>query len=230
MERLVIVGAGGFGREVFSMIREINQVRQTWEVIGFLDDNPASLDGFSHYPPVLGPIEHYRDLQSARATCAVGSPKARKQIAERLDGQGARWATITHPTVRIGVGSTVAAGCILCARSSVTVDVRVGNHVHINCVAGAGHDVQIGDFCTLSAHVDVCGKAVLEEGVLAGSHAVVLPNVRIGAWATLGAGSVAIRNVAPGKTVFGVPAKEIFMRTVTVSADDTAPTSEAGGR
>jgi sugar O-acyltransferase (sialic acid O-acetyltransferase NeuD family) len=230
MERLVIVGAGGFGREVFSLICEINQVRETWDAIGFLDDNPAALDGFSHYPPVLGPIDHYRNLQSARVTCAVGSPKARKRIVARLNGQGARWATIVHPTVRLGIGSTLGEGCILCIRSGLTVDVRVGNHVHINCVAGAGHDARIGDFCTLSGHVDVCGHAVVEEGVFFGSHAVVLPGVRIGAGATVGAGSIVMSDVAPNKTVFGAPAREIFTRPTTPPADGDAPTGKTGKR
>lgn len=212
MQRLVIVGAGGFGREVFSMIQDINRVRNTWDVLGFLDDNPGSLDGTSAYPPVLGAVEHYQDIEDSWAVCAVGSPKIRQEITRRLDAQGARWASIIHPSVNIGCGSTLGGGCILCIRSIVTVDVHIGNHVHLNCTSDAGHDARIGDFCTLSSHVDICGHAVVEEGAFLGSHAVVLPSIRVGAWATVGAGSVAVTDVPPGKSVFGMPAKSICTR------------------
>jgi sugar O-acyltransferase (sialic acid O-acetyltransferase NeuD family) len=122
---------------------------------------------------------------------------------------GARWATLVHPTATIGPGSTVGEGCILCAASGVTAGCRVGKHVVFNFYSGAGHDARIGDFCTLSGHADITGHAVLEEGVFVGSHGVVLPRAHVGAWATVGAGSVVLRSVPPGATVFGVPAKVI---------------------
>ena len=212
MERLVIVGAGGFGREVFSMIQDINRIRRTWNVLGFLDDNLHALDGFSSYPPILGPVTHYPNLQNPSVTCAVGSPKTRKQLVQSLNTYDVRWASIIHPTAHVGLVSTLGEGCILCIRSTLTVNVRVGNHVHINCMADAGHDASIDDYCTLSGHVDICGHTVLETGVFLGSHAAVLPGVRLGAWATLGAGSVAVSDVPSGKTVFGVPAKAIYTR------------------
>ena len=209
MEKIVIIGAGVFGREVFWLIQEINQVRPTWDVLGFLDDNLQTLDALGGYPPVLGTLDHYRHLDQPYVACAVSVPKVRKQIVERMDAMEARWATLLHPTACVGTNSKIGEGCIFCLRSGVTVDVQVGNHVHINCVAGAGHDVRIGNFCTLSGHVDLCGFVVLEEGVFLGSHASVLPNAHVGAWAFVGAGSVVLRNVPPGKTVLGVPAKGI---------------------
>lgn len=210
LKQLVIVGAGGFGREVFSMIQDINRDRKTWEVLGFLDDNPNALDGASQYPPVLGPVAHYRNLRHSFVACAVGSPKIRKQIVHRLNTYDAHWATIIHPTAHIGFGSSLGKGCILCIRAIVTVDVRIGHHVHINCMADAGHDACIGDYCTLSSHVDICGHAVVDEGVFLGSHAVVHPRIHIGAWATVGAGSVAINDIPKEKTVFGMPARAIY--------------------
>ena len=117
MEKLAIIGAGGFGREVFWLVQEINQVKPTWEVLGFLDDNPHALDGFSGYPPILGAIDHYRQLDRPYVACAVGVPKVRKRIVEQLNGLGAHWATILHPTVRFGTNSTIGEGCIFCTRS-----------------------------------------------------------------------------------------------------------------
>jgi sugar O-acyltransferase (sialic acid O-acetyltransferase NeuD family) len=209
MEPLVIAGGGGFGREVFGMIQEINAAAPTWNVLGFLDDDPHVLDGYKDFAPWLGPIEHYRNMEQPLVACAIAAPKTRKAVVGQLDLQGARWATLLHPTARIGIGATLGVGCILARLAAVSVNVTVGKHVHFNAVSGVGHDVRLGDFCTLSALVDVCGAAELAEGVFLGSHASVLPRARIGAWARVGAGSVVLRSVREETTVFGVPAKRI---------------------
>ncbi len=153
MKPLVIVGAGGFGREVFSMVQEINSATPMWQVLGFIDDDPHALDGYDDFAPLLGPIDHYRDLDQPLLACAIAAPKTRKAVVKQLDLQGARWATLIHPTAWIGIGSTLGAGCILARLAGVSVNVTVGNHVHFNALSGAGHDVRLGDFCTLSAHL-----------------------------------------------------------------------------
>lgn len=221
MDRLVIIGAGGFGREVYAAIEDTNRVKQQWDVIGFLDVDAHMLDRFPHYPSILGDDHALRNLGSPNVVCAVGNPKTRKQIVQRLDYLQARWATIIHPDARIGPGVSIGKGCILCAGAMVTADAHLGNHVHINCRTTIGHDTRIGDYCTLSPHIVVCGHASLEEGCFLGSNATILPSVRIGAWATVGAGTVAVRNVAAGRTVFGVPAKEIYVPNKVENVDET---------
>ncbi len=211
MVPLVIIGAGGFGREVSWLVEEINKntTKPKWHLLGFLDDDVHALDRFTQYGAILGPVDSYRDLQDPFAVCAVGDPRSRKAIVERLETLGARWATLIHPTASIGTASNVGEGCILCKSAVVTVDAKIGNHVQFNVHASAGHDAEIGDLCTLSAFVDVCGGALLEEGTFLGSHASVLPKASVGAWARVGAGSVVLRHVRSGKTVLGVPGKEI---------------------
>jgi sugar O-acyltransferase (sialic acid O-acetyltransferase NeuD family) len=206
---LVIVGAGGFGREVYWLAEEINAHRPTWKLLGFLDDDPQALHGVDFPASVVGPVDSYSGLQGAFAVCAIGSPKARKTVTQRLDELGARWATLIHPTSFVGTGSTIGPGSVLCRAAGVTVNVTLGKHVHVNVKGGAGHDAQIGDFSTLSAFVDVTGGAVVEQGVFLGSHAVVLPQARVGAWSRVGAGSVVLRNVEAESTVIGVPAREV---------------------
>ena len=91
----------------------------------------------------------------------------------------------------------------------VTVDVTLGAHVHLNVAVTVGHDAQVGDFCTLSSHVDICGGATLGEGVFLGSHASVMPKAKVGEWARVGAGSGVLRTVRAKTTVFGVPAVRV---------------------
>lgn len=209
IEPLVIVGAGGFGREVFALVQDLNRVEPRWQVLGFLDDALDKLAGLPYYGGVLGPIESYRELGCPWAICAVGDPRVRKAVVGRLDAMQACWATLGHPTAVRHDTSTIGEGCVLCHGAWVSVDTRIGRHVHMNCMTTVGHDAHLGDFCTLSPHADICGAAVLETGVFLGSHASVLPKAHVGAWARVGGGSVVLRNVAPNTTVFGVPTKQV---------------------
>jgi sugar O-acyltransferase (sialic acid O-acetyltransferase NeuD family) len=208
MEPLVIVGAGGFGREVLWLVEEINAANPTWEVLGFLDDlQPAhhASDG----PPFLGPVAAYGQLGSPRAVCAIGSPRVRMAKVQRLEEMGVRWATLIHPRASVSRRARIDEGSIICHAASVSVEARIGRHAHLNHGVLVAHDVVLGEACTLSPHADVNGAAVLEEGVFLGSHACVLPGARVGAWATVGAGSVVLSNVAANTTVFGVPARQV---------------------
>lgn len=209
MKDLVIVGAGAFGREVCWLVEQINDVCPTWNLLGFLDDNLNALCNFPNYPAVLGKIEDYASLESPLACCAIGNPKSRRNVVQRLESQDARWATLIHPGASVGKNAVLGEGSIVCRGSLVSVDVRLGRHVHLNYFSSVGHDVQAGDFCTLAGHVDLCGGVRLEEGVFLGSHASMLPKTRAGAWARIGAGSIVVRDVPAGKTVCGVPAKQL---------------------
>jgi sugar O-acyltransferase (sialic acid O-acetyltransferase NeuD family) len=206
---LVIVGAGGFGREVYWLVSEINRQRLRWHVVGFLDDNPRALDGIDFPAAVLGPIEAYATMPETFAVCAIGNPQVRRTVVARMDKLGAQWATLIHPSSFLGTGSSIGEGSVLLPSAGVTVNASVGRHVHLNFNSIAGHDAKIGDFCTIAPLVGISGNVVLEEGVFVGSHAVVLPKAHVGAWAQVGAGSVVLRHVPPETTVFGVPAKPV---------------------
>lgn len=213
MQPLIIVGAGGFGRELFQLVQEINAVRPRWNILGFLDDNPAALADKLNYPPILGGIGGSLPVVGGAEplyACALGMPPVRKKVVAALDSRGVHWATLKHPLAVVGPNSVLGDGCILARAAIVTADVTLGRHVHMNLASTVGHDARVGDFCTFSPHADVTGAAILEEGVFLGSHASVLPRSLVGAWAKVGAGSVVLRHVKPGQVVMGVPAKEVL--------------------
>ena len=209
MHDLVIIGAGGFGREVFWLVDRINRHCPSWRVLGFLDDNLTALDSFDGYPRILGNVAHYGALNRPHLACAIGHPKIRRAVVDRLAQDDVPWATLVDPTVSFGPGSTMGRGCIFLKNANVTTDVTIGDHVHFGCAAQAGHDSSIGNYSTLCGHVDVNGGAMVEEGVFIGSHGCILPRMRVEAWSTVGGGTVPIRTVRNQTTVFGVPAKEI---------------------
>lgn len=211
---ILIIGAGGFGREVYWLIQEINECRPEWNVLGFLDDNQAALDGFENYPKIIGSLNRFPEISKSHDHSlwlinAIGDPEIRKKTVSALNTEKARWATLIHPTAATGTNSTLGEGCILARNSMVTCDAEIGCHVHINIYASCDHDTVLGDYCTLSPHTDIQGNARIGEGVFFGGHAVVLPSARVGNWARVGASSLVLRNVKPGLTVFGVPAKPL---------------------
>lgn len=209
MNRLLIIGAGGFGREVFNWANDVPLKNRDWEIGGFLDANPVALDGYDCNSPIRANPLTYLPRQGDCFICAIGHPATKLRVCRHLKEHGAQFITLIHPTAVIGSRCSIGEGCIFCPGAVVTTDVKISDFVTVNAQATIGHDVVIGEGCTLSGHVDITGFVSLGEGVFLGSHAVVLPNAKVGNYAIVGAGSVVLKKVKPGATVMGVPAKQI---------------------
>ncbi|MDA8139139.1 MAG: acetyltransferase [Desulfobacteraceae bacterium] len=209
MNRLIIVGAGGFGREVLNWALHAEAGQQDWRVAGFLDGNPRALEGYDYPFAILGDPKTHRPDAGECFLCAIGEPRIKLAVCQALEQAGARFVSLVHPSAVVGRTVVLGPGCIICPGAVVTADVRLGRHVAVNACASIGHDVVIGDGCTLSGHADVTGFAMLGQGVFLGSHAVILPKAKVGDFAIVGAGSVVLRSVKPGATVMGVPAIQV---------------------
>jgi sugar O-acyltransferase (sialic acid O-acetyltransferase NeuD family) len=210
VKRLLIVGAGGFGREILKWLHDIRQNQAAdWEIGGFLDSNPHALDGFNVAHPIIADPLHYQPAPDDRFVCAIGSPTTKLRLCRHLKTQGAQFLTLAHPTAIIGPACTIGEGCLFCPGAIVTGFATLGDFVTLNVYATVGHDARIGDGCTLSGHADVTGFARLGEGVFLGSHAVVLPSASVGDYAIVGASSAVVRSARARTTVMGVPAKQI---------------------
>lgn len=207
MKNLIIIGAGGFGREVLSWVSDIEPTQNEWKVKGFLDDNQAALDGYETSHVIIGAAATYQPQVNDVFFCAIGPPKVKMNICRSMLKKNAQFISLVHPTAIIGQNSTIGNGCLLCPRSTITANVTLGDFVTLNGYVSIGHDAIIGCGTTISAHCDITGFASLGKEVFLGSHAVILPGKKVGDYAVVGAGSVVIQNVKPGTTVFGVPAK-----------------------
>lgn len=209
--KLIIIGAGNFGREILSWIEDINT--NEYKIYGFIDDGgheaQKELLQFGIKTPVVGTIKDYTPCDDEVFICSISNPKYKLDICLRFQRMGANFINIVHPTAIIGKRSKLGVGIIACPYVVISNDSSIGDFVIVNIFSSIGHDTIVETGCTLSAHCDVTGYAHLMKGVMMGSHASVLPEVRVGEFAIIGAGSVAIREVPPNKTVFGVPAKNI---------------------
>jgi len=213
MKNLIIVGAGGFGREVLSYCFDIqkNNSDNNWHIIGFIDDNLNALNNYSYDISIIDTIKNYIPSNDDLFVMAIGLPTDQKiSIAESLVKRGAQFISLIHPTARVDQRAIIGQGCIIAPYAGISCDTVLGNFVTLNAYSSVGHDSIIEDGCTISSYASIAGKVVLGTGVSVGLHGCVLPGCKIGNFAVIGSGSVVVKNVKANSTVMGVPAKKII--------------------
>ncbi|WP_374457514.1 acetyltransferase [Nocardioides sp.] len=210
---IVVVGIGGFGREVIDIIDAVNAAspEPVWDLVGVVDDAPndlnlerLSLRGVDFLGDTGVPLSWPNPVSYV---VGIGSPRVRRLMAERYDAENFRAATLVHPSVTHGFGVSIGPGAVVCAGARLTTNITVGQHVHINLNVTVGHDSSIGDFVSVNPLASISGDCVIEDGVLIGVAGVVLNGLTIGAGAVLGGSACAVRDLAPGVVAVGVPAK-----------------------
>ncbi|MDJ0365151.1 acetyltransferase [Hymenobacter sp. H14-R3] len=208
---LVIVGAGGLGREIALLVAQLVAAGASWELRGFYDDRAPAAPTVGGLP-YLGTVA---DLNAAPArlavAVAVGSSAGRAAVVARLTSPRLWFPALVHPQVALLAGQRVAlgAGCLIQRGCILTCDITLGRFVLLNLGCTVGHDVVLEDFCSLMPHANVGGAAHLAAGVYLGTNATIIHQIRIGAATTVGAGAVVVRDLPAGCTAVGVPARAI---------------------
>lgn len=204
---IVIVGAGGFGREVLQYVIDTFGRDERSTVKGFLDDAPPDLSGFDLDYPVLGDTATYRPEPGDRFVIAIGEPSVRARVAESLDARGARFLTVVHPLAYVSAAATIGDGCIVAPFATVGAHARLGDHSVLTFYASIGHDATVGRFCALSPHSVTNGGSSIGDRAFLGAHAVVNPLQSVGDDAKVAAGAVVYRSVPADSIAAGNPAK-----------------------
>ena len=212
MKKLVLLGAGGFGREVAaSILPFMNQREPSYELIGFIDDGEQYHAGMmiNGYPWLGGQewiLDHKDDVY---CTCTIGSAKMKAAIQRKLTEQGVRFATLIGYGAYVAPYSEIGPGSVLYGWTQISVNCKIGAGVVLNDSVRIGHDVTIGDYTSIMPGTGISGGCVIGKEVDIGGHAYIVPGRKVGDGARIAAGSIVFTNVKAGTTVLGNPAKRM---------------------
>lgn len=207
MKHLLIIGARGFGREVYNLFLKCNY--PDMECKGFLDDKKDALDGFENYPPIISSVEAYEPQEDDVFVCAMGDTKWKRHYVELIQSKGGTFISLIHPSVEIGLNTKIGNGCIIRTNASISCDIEIGEFVTIMGYAVIGHDAKIGNWSHIGAHCFMGGFSQLGDMVTMHPGSRILPHKKVMNNAVIGAGSVVLSKVKESTTVFGIPAKKI---------------------
>lgn len=211
MKDIAIYGAGGFGREVLTIIKAINSINPQWNMLGFFDDSRTCgecVNGF----PILGGIDRLNEWNNdLSVVVAIGSPMVKQKIVRNITNPHIHFPTLIHPSVIIGDTHLVdiGKGCIICAGNILTTNIVIGDFVILNLACTVGHDAVIHSFAAFMPSCNISGEVRIGEGVYCGTGVKIINQISIGSHTIVGAGAVVTSNQPDNCTVVGVPAKVI---------------------
>ncbi|MBO6102454.1 MAG: acetyltransferase [Opitutales bacterium] len=208
-KNIVIVGAGGFGREVYNYVLDCVKNGADWQIKGFIDDNLSALNNYDYPQKVISSIKDYAPAEGDAFICAIGLPEPKIEFVNMLLARGAKFETLIHPTAYIGKNVKIGAGTVVCPGVKLTCDAEIGDYAMLNCNAVCGHDSRVGAFAVVSSFCDITGFCEVGEGAFLASRVSMRPSAKVGKRARVGIGSCVIMNIKDGVSAFGNPAVKI---------------------
>ena len=210
MKNLIIIGARGFGREIYNIATQTNEYSVKWTIKGFLDSDTSALDGFKNYPPIISSVEDYEVQEDDLFICALGDVRYKKKYISLILGKGGRFTNIIHPNSIININTKIGTGVIICPFTYISNDVTIGNFVTIQTHSAVGHDTIIEDYCQINALTFFGGFSLIKEGATINPSSNIAPKKSVGENSIIGLNSSVIKDIKPNSTAYGNPAKEIF--------------------
>ena len=210
MKDIIIIGAGGFAREVKCLLDEINDFENgiNYNILGFVDDN-IDANTKIHGLKVLGNIDYILTLKEKPSlVLGIGNPKTKEVICEKF--KDFDFPIIIHPSISVKRKNiSIGIGSIICEGSLLTCDIIISDFVTINLSCTIGHDTVVGKFSSLMPAVNLSGEVVIENSVFIGTGVKIINQLTIGSNTIIGAGAVVSKSLPSNCTAVGIPAKPI---------------------
>lgn len=207
-KKTCIVGTGGFGREVLCCLIDILKSKKQP-----IDSSILFMVEDKYYSDkvVLGidviPMSQFNPLKYD-VVVAIGDPKIRKRIIERLPSE-TTYATLIHPNVVLSDFVEIGEGTIITAGAIITCNIKIGKHVHLNLSTTIGHDCIIGDFFTTAPGVHISGNCKVGDFVYVGTNAALKNAISIVDNVVIGMGAVVVKDITEEGVYIGNPLRRL---------------------
>jgi sugar O-acyltransferase (sialic acid O-acetyltransferase NeuD family) len=213
---IIIFGAGGSGRETAQLIDDINKECDTWNILGFIDDDEDITGKEYNKYKVLGNTEYLiKNIKRATSVAiAINNPNIKKRIVKKLILEGFDFPVLIHPSVYLADNISIGKGVIIQANTTVSTNVQIADFVHINHQCGIGHDAEIGSYSSLYWNINLSGFSKISDGCILGTKTTVLQNITVGRGSITGSNTNVIRDIPENSVVVGNPANVIKDITV----------------
>lgn len=211
MKDLVIIGAGGFGREMCAHIRLISEKsgKSEWNLLGLIDENPSLKETVEGYK-VLGNLDYYLNMENKPYFfIAIANSYARERIATRCKAAGCKAATIMYPNVDLGDNVEIGEGCFISKDAMLRNEVKIGPFCIVQSQALFGHDTTVGAYTSFMANAIVGGETHIGSHCYFGLRTTVINRINITDECTVGACACVVKDAEVPGTYVGVPAKLI---------------------
>lgn len=195
-------------RDVLQIVKDVNHVSPKWNIKGFIADWGQDIKTLTNGEfGIIGTLDEWQPEKNEVFVCAIITPEKKEKVVKQLKDRGAEFINVIHPTVALDDYCEIGEGVVVYPHCFLGANARIGNYVALHPTAVIGHDVVVGDFSTISGLSGILGGVKLGKRVYIGYSVTIVPEKEVGDDAFVGAGSVVIRNVAEGTTVFGNPAR-----------------------
>ncbi|MDG0947444.1 acetyltransferase [Bacillus paranthracis] len=209
MKNIVVIGSGGFSKQVIEIIEQLNLINPEYKLLGIIDDNKSLVGTEVLGYEVIGDTDYIKQLskqQKIQGVIAIADGEIREHISRKLND--VQWVNLIHPSAVVSNYTKLGEGNIICAGVVINPECEMGNHSHINIGSTLGHDVLMLDYVTVMPGSKISGNVNLKSKSMVGTGATIIQGVTIEENVILGAGTVVTKNTKPNYLYVGVPAKE----------------------
>lgn len=209
MKKIVIIGSGGFAKEVAFLIDEVNKVERIWDILGYIDNDTGKVNG--KYSIFQNDEWLAKTNERINVVIGIGSPILIEKLSNKfIKNKNLYFPNIIHPNViadwkriKLGIGN------IICASNTFTTDIKIGNFNIFNLDCSLGHDSCIGDYNIINPSVNISGGVQIGNNNLIGTSATILQSLKIDKDVIVGASTLVNKNIHEKGVYVGIPAKKI---------------------